>query len=211
MNDTYYVLQQATEFQFKEKGSKFLAFALPVQTEEQAKQQLTELRKKYYDATHHCYAYTVGHPQAVTRQSDDGEPSGTAGLPIQNQIRAKGVKNVLVVVVRYYGGTKLGVAGLVQAYKTAAAGVLDKAKLQTCYLTALLSVKVPFAHLNDVMMIAKKHRQQPMFIENMNDPQQQQLAFQVRLTEWPAFEEALRKLHYVTVATENSSNTSFTL
>lgn len=202
MNDTYYVLQSAAEFQFKEKGSRFLAYAFPVESEDDAKQKLTDLRKKYYDATHHCYAYTVGYPSVATRQSDDGEPSGTAGLPIQNQIRAKGVQNTLVVVVRYYGGTKLGAAGLVQAYKTAAAGVLNEAVLKALYLTAKVTLKVPFAHLNEVMTIAKKQKQQPLFEENSNEPEIQYLSFQVRLGELPAFEAALKPLHYIDFAVE---------
>lgn len=202
MNDTYYVLQSAAEFQFKEKGSRFLAYAFPVESEDDAKQKLTDLRKKYYDATHHCYAYTVGYPSVATRQSDDGEPSGTAGLPIQNQIRAKGVQNTLVVVVRYYGGTKLGAAGLVQAYKTAAAGVLNAAALKALYLTAKVTLKVPFANLNEVMTIAKKQKQQPLFEENSNEPEIQYLSFQVRLSELPAFETALKLLHYIDFVVE---------
>jgi uncharacterized YigZ family protein len=202
MNDTYYVLQSAAEFQLKEKGSRFLAYAFPVESEDEAKHKLTELRKKYYDATHHCYAYTVGYPKATTRQSDDGEPSGTAGLPIQNQIRAKGVQNTLVVVVRYYGGTKLGAAGLVQAYKTAAAGVLNEAVLKELYLTAKVTVKVPFANLNEVMTIAKKQKQQPLFEENTANPEIQHLSFRIKLSELAAFEAALQPLHYVDFAVE---------
>lgn len=204
MNDTYYVLQDVAEFQFKEKGSRFLAYAFPVESEDEVKQKLTALRKKYYDATHHCYAYTVGYPLAVNRQSDDGEPSGTAGLPIQNQIRAKGVQNTLVVVIRYYGGTKLGAAGLVQAYKIAAAGALQAATLKELYLTAKVAVKVPFAHLNEVMTIAKKQKQQPLFEENSNDTEIQYLSFRVRLSELPAFEAALKSLYYIDFSIETT-------
>ncbi|MCS7017991.1 MAG: YigZ family protein [Cytophagales bacterium] len=203
MTDTYYVLKSAVEFQFKEKGSHFLAYAFPVETEEEAKQKLAELRKKYYNATHHCYAYTVGYPKAIIRQSDDGEPSGTAGLPIQNLIRARGIQNVLIAVVRYYGGIKLGTSGLIQAYKAAAAGVLNQAILQAKYLKKKVLVKVPFENLNEVMKIAKKHKQQPDWQTFLEDNYgKQQLTFQVRHSELPAFEISLRNLPYVEVDIE---------
>lgn len=203
MNDTYYVIQKAAEFELREKGSRFIAFAFPVESEDEAKRKLTELRKKYYDATHCCYAYTVGYPQATTRQSDDGEPSGTAGLPIQNQIRAKGVQNTLVTVVRYFGGIKLGASGLVRAYKTAAAEVLNITELKQCYLTAKITVKSPFDRLNDVMTIAKKYGQQPEF-EPFSEAEAefQRLTFRIRCRDAAAFEEALRRVRHLEIATE---------
>jgi len=109
-----------TEGLYKEKGSKFIAHALPIDQDADISDHLSELRKKYHDARHHCYAYILGMENPVARANDDGEPSHSAGDPILGQIRSHGLVNVLVVVVRYFGGTKLGVGGLINAYKTAA-------------------------------------------------------------------------------------------
>lgn len=122
-----------TEGFYKEKGSKFLAFAYPVQDEEAIKPLLESLRKQYHDARHHCYAYIVGLKEQLYRANDDGEPNHSAGSPILGQIRSKGLTNCLVVVVRYFGGTKLGVGGLINAYKIAAEDALAKADFIRVY------------------------------------------------------------------------------
>lgn len=114
---------------FKEKGSKFIGFCFQVDDEEDIKKELSQLREKFPDATHHCYAYRLGLDGENYRANDDGEPSGSAGLPIYNQLVSREVTNVLVVSIRYYGGTKLGVSGLIKAYKTSAQLVLDEAKI----------------------------------------------------------------------------------
>ena len=126
-DDTYKMLSAPGEGLYKEKGSKFIATAFTVTSEEEVKQALAEVKKKYYDARHHCYAYMIGPDKSCFRSSDDGEPSGTAGKPILNQILSKDVTNVCVIVVRYFGGIKLGVSGLINAYKTAARDALDNA------------------------------------------------------------------------------------
>lgn len=123
----FYTPASPTQGEYKEKGSKFLAFAWPVTDEGEVKERLEELRKTYYDARHHCYAYVLGTNQVQWRANDDGEPNHSAGDPILGQIRSHGFTNCLVVVVRYFGGTKLGVPGLVNAYKTAAADALQQA------------------------------------------------------------------------------------
>ena len=140
---------------YKEKKSRFLTFAFPIESEEQVKGRLQELRKQYYDACHHCYAYVCGENQEQFRANDDGEPSHSAGDPILGQIRARNLTNVLVVVVRYFGGVKLGVGGLVQAYKTAAAEVLDQAEIVEEIVTYSLHLQFDYTRLNEVMKIVK--------------------------------------------------------
>ena len=128
MSKRFFTIQSSTEGEYKEKGSKFLAFAFTASSEEEIKMNLENLRKEYYDARHHCYAYFLGLENQTFRTNDDGEPGHSAGDPILGQIRSFDLTNCLVVVVRYFGGTKLGVGGLVNAYKTATADALAKAK-----------------------------------------------------------------------------------
>lgn len=122
-------IEAPVEAIFKEKRSKFLAFAYPVENEAKVKEKIVFLKKKYHDARHHCYAYILGIDKSAYRMNDDGEPSGTAGRPIYGQLLSKGITNVLVVVVRYFGGIKLGTGGLRIAYKLAAKEVLENATI----------------------------------------------------------------------------------
>ena len=123
--DTYLTLSAPAEIIYKEKSSKFLTYAWHVESVDEVKELLGGLYKQHYDATHHCYAYRIGYYGEQFRANDDGEPSGTAGKPILGQLLSRDVTNCLVVVVRYFGGTKLGVSGLIDAYKTSTAMVLD--------------------------------------------------------------------------------------
>ena len=116
-NDTYKSIASASEGLFKDNGSRFIALAYPVESEEEVREIVSLLRKEYHDARHHCYAYRLGVDGAVFRSSDDGEPSGSAGRPILGQIDSAGLSDILVVVVRYFGGIKLGIPGLIRAYK----------------------------------------------------------------------------------------------
>lgn len=125
----FFTIGSPTESLYKEKGSKFLGFAYPVVTEDEVKSLLDDLKKKYHDARHHCYAYIIGLREQTYRANDDGEPNHSAGDPILGQIRSVELTNCLVVVVRYFGGTKLGVSGLINAYKTAAEAALSKARV----------------------------------------------------------------------------------
>ncbi len=152
--DFYQTISQPTQHLFKEKGSKFLAFAYSVQSEEEFKLHLEVLKKQYYDATHHCYAFELASGQK--RANDDGEPSGTAGLPILQQIQSKNLKNTAVVVVRYFGGTKLGASGLVAAYKTAAKELLDLTPTKTVYLTQTWLLKFPLSDIGQAMRTLKE-------------------------------------------------------
>lgn len=155
-DDTYKMLSAPGEGLYKEKGSKFIATAFTVTSEEEVKQALAEVKKKYYDARHHCYAYMIGPDKSCFRSSDDGEPSGTAGKPILNQILSKDVTNVCVIVVRYFGGIKLGVSGLINAYKTAARDALDNAVVIEKTVDEVYSLEFAYPLMNDVMRVMKE-------------------------------------------------------
>lgn len=154
--DTYLTLASPSEAQLTEKRSRFLAFAIHVDSEDEAKEQVDAFRKKFYDARHVCFAYVLGSQGEATRANDDGEPSGTAGRPILGQIRAKGLTFVLVIVVRYFGGVKLGIGPLGVAYKTVAADVLEKAQVKECILKASMKVSLPYADADVAMRFVRE-------------------------------------------------------
>ncbi len=165
-DDTYKMLSAPGEGLYKEKGSKFIASAFTVMSEDDVKKALAEVKKKYYDARHHCYAYMIGPDKSCFRSSDDGEPSGTAGKPILNQILSKEVTNVCVIVVRYFGGVKLGVSGLINAYKTAARDALDNAQIIDKTVDEVYSLQFPYPLMNEVMRVMKEvglEQQNPRF------------------------------------------------
>lgn len=151
--DTYRTIKQPSEGVFRERGSKFLAFAYPVKSEEEIGNILGDLRKKYHDARHHCFAYRLGSTGQVSRVNDDGEPSGSAGMPILGQIRSHDLSNVLIVVVRYFGGIKLGVGGLIHAYRSAAAEALKHARIVEEIESNTLEILFPYQRTNDIMKI----------------------------------------------------------
>ncbi|MFD2513719.1 IMPACT family protein [Pontibacter locisalis] len=157
MEDTYYTIEAPSEGLYKEKGSKFIALAYPVYSEEDVKEVLAELRKKYYDARHHCYAYSLGADKSRYRANDDGEPNHSAGDPILGQIRSADLSNILVVVIRYFGGTKLGVSGLINAYKTATADAIAHATIKEEHETLLLQAHYTYPQMNDVMSLVKEY------------------------------------------------------
>lgn len=156
-NDTYKTLAEATEEQlFKEKNSKFLGYAYPISSEDEVKPLLLGLRKQHPNAVHFCYAYQVGAEQIYYRANDDGEPSGSAGIPIYGQIQSFGITNVLLVIVRYFGGVKLGVGGLISAYKTAAQQTLESASLIEKTIDVSYVARFDYAQLNKVMRVIKE-------------------------------------------------------
>jgi len=155
-SDEYKTLAEPAKGTFRDKGSRFLAFAFPVAGEQEVKKQLEALRKQYYDATHHCYAYVLGFDKSAYRINDDGEPAGTAGRPIYGQILSADLTNVLIVVIRYYGGTKLGVPGLINAYKTASYDALQNASIAHRIVKELYRIEYPYELMNDVMKIIKE-------------------------------------------------------
>lgn len=153
--DTYLTLGSNSEGFYKEKGSKFLAFAFVVSDEQEVKKVLSELKKKFYDARHHCYAYVLGSKSERYRANDDGEPSHTAGDPILGQVRSNDLTNTLIVVVRYFGGTKLGVSGLINAYKTAAADAIANNSIIEKLIVSEFVIQFGYDQLNSVMKLVK--------------------------------------------------------
>jgi uncharacterized YigZ family protein len=154
-SDEYKTIAKPSQGSFRDRGSKFLAFAVPASSEQEVKQQLEALRKQYYDATHHCYAYILGFDKSAYRVNDDGEPSGTAGRPIYGQLLSADLTNTLIVVVRYYGGTNLGVPGLINAYKTAASEAINNSTILTKIVKETYEIEYPYEAMNDVMKIIK--------------------------------------------------------
>ena len=140
----------------KEKGSKFIGFAFPVDDEEDLKKSLQKIREEHPKATHHCYAFRLGMKGENYRANDDGEPSGSAGLPIYNQLLAHDITNVLVIVVRYYGGTKLGVSGLVKTYKESAKITLEEAEIITKELESEIEISFNFSQQNQIFTLLNK-------------------------------------------------------
>ncbi len=154
-NDTYRSIAEPSRGLFRDNGSRFLAFAFPVESEEQVKQEVAALKKEYHDARHHCFAYRIGKDGLLWRSNDDGEPSGSAGRPILGQIDSAGLSDVLVVVVRYFGGIKLGIPGLIRAYKTSAAEALAAAPLREKIAGEWRYLKFAYSALPSVMKMVK--------------------------------------------------------
>ena len=153
--DTYNSIAAQSEGLFKDNGSRFLAFAYPVESEAEVKEIVQRLRKEYHDARHHCYAYRLGLDGEPWRANDDGEPSGSAGRPILGQIDSAGLSDILVVVVRYFGGIKLGIPGLIRAYKTSTADALANARVIEKVAGRWYTLHFPYDDLPAVMKLAK--------------------------------------------------------
>lgn len=154
--DLYKTIDGPADTAIRERSSKFYAFAWPVKNEDEVKTHLDGLRKKYYDATHHCYAWRMGPEGEQSRANDDGEPSGTAGKPILGQILSAGLTDILIVVVRYFGGTKLGVPGLIAAYKDAAREVIEASSVIEKTVDVSFAVTVPYEAMNGIMKVIKE-------------------------------------------------------
>lgn len=154
--DQYHTIATPAEGIYKEKGSKFLAYAYPVQSEEDIKKRQEELRKTHHSARHHCYAWKLGLGEDLYRANDDGEPNNSAGKPILGQIIKYDVTNILIVVVRYFGGTKLGVGGLMNAYRSAAEDALQQARIVKRRLHNHYLLTFTYAQMNDVMTLIKE-------------------------------------------------------
>lgn len=158
--DTYKTIASLAEGIYTEKRSKFIAMALPVRTLDEIKEHLEKYQKQYYDARHVCYAYMLGHERKDFRANDNGEPSGTAGKPILGQINSNELTDILVVVVRYFGGIKLGTSGLIQAYKAAAAEAISAAEVIEKTVDDEVEVAFEYPFMNDVMRIVKEEEPQ---------------------------------------------------
>ena len=155
MSDTYKTIIAPTEGIYKEKGSKFLSFAIPVSNADEVKEIVKNYRKEYYDSRHVCYAYMLGAERKEFRANDDGEPSGTAGRPILGQINSRELTDILVIVVRYFGGILLGTGGLVVAYKEATTDALDQAEVIEKTVDETISIVFDYVLMNEVMRIIK--------------------------------------------------------
>jgi len=156
LSDEYYSIASPSEGIFKDQKSKFLSFAFPVESEKEVKEQLEKIRREYHDARHHCVAFRIGYDGVLWRASDDGEPSGTAGRPILGQIDSAALSDVAVVVVRYFGGIKLGVPGLIAAYKAAAYDAIRNAQIITKVAGRWYSLSYDYSQMPDVMKIVKE-------------------------------------------------------
>lgn len=154
--DTYYTVAGKGESVIREKASKFIGLVSPVDSEAEAREVLNGIRKKYHDANHHCFAYCLGPAREIYRLSDDGEPSGSAGRPIHGQLLSKDLSDTLAVVVRYFGGTKLGIPGLISAYRQSASEALENAGKTEKIIKIKLRVDFPYEKMNEVMRIQKE-------------------------------------------------------
>lgn len=194
MRDVYKTISSQSKGLFKEKGSKFLAYAFPVNTEEEIKEILIRVKKEHHNARHHCYAWRLGKDKITFRANDDGEPSSTAGKPILGQLQRLGVTQVLLIVVRYFGGTLLGTGGLINAYKCAAADALKNAEIVEETIDILFRLRFSYQEMNEVMQILKK--------ENLNIVNTQfeldcELIFSVRKSKAGSIEKVFRLIQGV--------------
>jgi uncharacterized YigZ family protein len=155
--DTYKSISKPSVGSYRELGSRFLSFACPVSDEEEIKAILAGIKKEYFDARHHCYAYRLGIDGETWRANDDGEPSSSAGKPILGQLLSREISDVLVVVVRYFGGTKLGIPGLIRAYRSAASDALDQSEITEKILMVSISVTFDYIKTDQIMKLIKEH------------------------------------------------------
>ena len=155
-SDSYKTIKSSSQGIYKEKGSRFIAFAYPVSNKEEIKPIIDKTRKEYHDARHHCYAYMIGFERTTWRANDDGEPSGTAGKPIIGQINSFGLTNILIIVIRYFGGTLLGTSGLINAYKTAAYEALKNSEIIECNVKEYYKIEFIYSSMNNVMKVLKE-------------------------------------------------------
>ena len=193
MTDEYRTIATTSEGFYSEKRSKFLAFAHHVETLDEIKTLLEGYRKKYYDARHVCYAYMLGAERTEFRANDDGEPSSTAGKPILGQINSNELTNILIVVVRYYGGVNLGTSGLIVAYREAASDAIAHAQVETRQVEEVVSYDFPYVMMNDVMRIVKEMN--PRIVSQSYD-NTCQIRLSIRKSEANQLRERLNKLSF---------------
>ena len=193
MTDTYLTISDTSEGYYTEKRSKFYAFAHHVETVEEVKEIVSMYRKKYYDARHVCWAYMLGHERIEFRANDDGEPSSTAGKPILGQINSAELTNILVVVIRYYGGVNLGTGGLIVAYRTAAADAIANANIEERLIEEEIVYNYPYVMMNDVMRIVKDL--QPRIVSQTFD-NTCEIKLSIRKSEAPRLRSMLEKLSF---------------
>ena len=191
--DEFKTISNVGEGTYSEKRSKFLAFSHHVETEEQVKDIVAQYRKKYYDARHVCYAYMLGAERQVFRANDDGEPSSTAGKPILGQINSNELTDILIVVVRYYGGVNLGTGGLIVAYKTAAAEAIAASEVEIRQVEELVTYNFPYVMMNDVMRVVKEMK--PRIVNQVYD-NTCEITLSIRKSEAEQLKNRLDKLSF---------------
>ncbi len=192
MTDEFKTIKETSEGYYTEKRSKFLAFAHPVSTIDEVKDIIAGYRKKYYDARHVCYAYMLGAERQEFRANDDGEPSSTAGKPILGQINSNELTNILIVVVRYYGGVNLGTSGLIVAYREAAADAIAHASIETRQVEEIIKYSFSYPQMNDVMRIVKDMN--PRVIDQTYEGTTCTIVLSIRKGEADQLRERLSKL-----------------
>lgn len=200
VQDTYKTIADVSEGLYTEKRSKFIAVALPVKTVEEIKEHLEVYQKKYYDARHVCYAYMLGHERKDFRANDNGEPSGTAGKPILGQINSNELTDILVIVVRYFGGIKLGTSGLIVAYKAAAAEAIAAATILEKTVDDEVTVFFEYPFMNDVMRIVKE--EEPEIVDQLYD-MDCRMTLRIRRSCMPRLRERLSKVETARLADQD--------
>lgn len=191
-SDSYLTIEKESEGLFKDKGSKFLAFIYPVNNELEIKQLLQHLKLQHHSARHHCYAWRLGSAKMIDKVSDDGEPYNTAGKPILGKIQSHELSNVLIVVVRYFGGTLLGTSGLVNAYKSAAEAAIQNSVIIKKHLEVEYQLFFSFTQMNDVMNLLKNHAAK---IISRNFDALCEIRFYIRKKSAPEFEDRVEKMN----------------
>ena len=188
------IKSEVKDILLKEKGSKFIGFAFPINNEKELKTALDNLREKHPKATHHCYAFRIGLNGENYRANDDGEPSGSAGLPIYNQLLAHNLTNILVVIIRYYGGTKLGVSGLVKAYKESTKYTLEHAEIITKELETELEIEFKFSQQNVIFSLLNKYDAKVLHFDAQENCK---ITAQLKLSEKEKISEQLSEMYDV--------------
>jgi uncharacterized YigZ family protein len=196
MEDVYRTIEKESQGYFKDKGSKFYAFAFPVKHEDEVKEILARLRKEHHSARHHCYAWRIGTEEIIYRVNDDGEPSSTAGKPILGQLQSFNVTNILLVVIRYFGGTLLGVSGLINAYRSAAADALKNAEIKQKLIEMEMILDFTYKELAEVMNIVK---QENLTIINTRFEENCNLTFFVRKAEYEKLMQKFSNVYGVSI------------
>lgn len=191
--DEFKTITNVGEGTYSEKRSKFLAFSHHVESEDDIRELLAFYRKKYFDARHICYAYMLGAERKIFRANDDGEPSSTAGKPILGQINSSGLTDILIVVVRYYGGVNLGTGGLIVAYKTAAAAAIENSFVETRQVEKIITYNFPYVMMNNVMRVVKDMK--PRILSQTYDTTCE-IRLSIRLSEAEILKARLAKLSF---------------
>jgi len=196
MEDVYQTIEKESQGYFKDKGSKFYAFAFPIKHEDEVKDILARLRKEHHSARHHCYAWRIGTEEIIYRANDDGEPSSTAGKPILGQLQSFNATNILMVVIRYFGGTLLGVSGLINAYRSAAADALNNADIKQKIIEKEMILDFTYNQLAEVMNIVK---QENLTIMNTRFEEKCNLTFSVRKAEYEKVMQKFSNIYGVSI------------